>query len=89
MQTRSMALYLAEHNINVNAIAPGIMDTEGLRMILDPLNIDPETTFTSRIPLGRLGTAEDVARGVLFLASKASDYITGECLFIDGGVVHA
>jgi 2-deoxy-D-gluconate 3-dehydrogenase len=89
MLTRSMALFLAKHRIKVNAVAPGIIDTRGFRAAVDSMGIDPLVTFAPRIPLQRLGTPEDVARGVLFLASNAADYITGVCLFIDGGLVHA
>ena len=88
MFTRSMALSLARHKINVNAVAPGVIDTRGFRIIMEELKIDPEATFAPRIPVGRMGRPEDVAGGILFLASKASEYITGICLFIDGGLVH-
>jgi len=89
MFTKGLALFLAKYKINVNAVAPGVIDTEGLRQVLEPYGTDPEETFIKRIPLRRLGTPDDVANGVLFLSSKAADYITGECLFVDGGAVHA
>ncbi len=88
MLTRSLARSLAKHNINVNAVAPGVIDTEGLRATLGPYGTDPVDAFGPIIPLRRLGTPEDISQGVLFLVSRASDYITGECLFIDGGIVH-
>lgn len=81
--TRTLALELAAHNINVNAIAPGyyrtqltealFRDEEGYRWVL------------SRIPLGRPGMPEDLAGSAVFLASSASDYVTGQVLFVDGG----
>lgn len=81
--TRTLALELAAHNINVNAIAPGyyrtqltealFQDEEGYRWVL------------SRIPLGRPGIPEDLAGSAVFLASSASDYVTGQVLFVDGG----
>lgn len=88
MLTKTSALYLARYKINVNAVAPGVIETQGVRDVLEKYGTDPEKAFTKRIPLRRLGTPEDVANGVLFLCAKASDYITGECLFIDGGIVH-
>lgn len=89
MFTKSMAKFLARYQINVNAVAPGVIDTQGMRAVMDSFNSNPEDAFLKRIPLRRLGTPEDVARGVLFFASKASDYITGQCLFIDGGFIIA
>ena len=81
-------LFLAKDRINVNAVAPGIIDTPGFKAAVCSMGFDPSVAFIPRIPMQRLGTPEDVARGVLFLTSKAVDYIIGECLFIDGGLVH-
>jgi NAD(P)-dependent dehydrogenase (short-subunit alcohol dehydrogenase family) len=89
MFTKSMAKFLARYRINVNAVAPGVIDTQGMRAVMDSFNSNPEDAFLKRIPLRRLGTPEDVARGILFFASKASDYVTGQCLFIDGGFIIA
>jgi NAD(P)-dependent dehydrogenase (short-subunit alcohol dehydrogenase family) len=89
MFTKSMAVFLARYKINVNAVAPGVIDTKGMRAVMDSFDSNPEDAFLKRIPLRRLGTPEDVARGVLFFASKASDYVTGQCLFIDGGFIIA
>ena len=82
--TRVLALELAEFNIRVNAIAPGVIKTP---MSWRYWN-DPELLKTSeaRIPIGRLGTPEEVASAVLFLASDAGSYITGQTLLVDGGV---
>ena len=83
MLTKSMALELGPAGINVNAIAPGIIETEMTEGMLK----DPKTTqnFLSKIPLARVGKAEDIAAAVLFLASDLSNYLTGETLVIDGG----
>jgi NAD(P)-dependent dehydrogenase (short-subunit alcohol dehydrogenase family) len=83
--TRCWALEWAPHNINVNAVAPSFVMTEMTR----DLFADPEVSkqLLERIPLGRLGTVEDIASAVVFLASDASDYITGHTLFVDGGWV--
>jgi 2-deoxy-D-gluconate 3-dehydrogenase len=81
--TRTLALELATHNINVNAIAPGYYRTQ----LTEALFHDEEgyRWVLSRIPLGRPGIPEDLAGAAVFLASSASDYVTGQVLFVDGG----
>lgn len=81
--TKALALELAPHNINVNAVAPGYVRTH----MTEAAFKDKKTTewMLSRIPLGRFGTPEDIGNAALFLASPASDYLTGEVIFIDGG----
>ncbi len=83
MLTRSLAKELAPHRIRVNAIAPGAIETPGASGALQ----DPavRNAFVSRIPLARMGAPDDIARGVVYLASEASDYVTGSTLVIDGG----
>jgi len=90
--TQTMALALAEHKINVNAVAPGIVDTpfwdEVDKQFAKLLNMEigePKRTFTKSIPLGRIEQPEDVAGAVSFLASSDADYITQQCLNVDGG----
>jgi NAD(P)-dependent dehydrogenase (short-subunit alcohol dehydrogenase family) len=81
--TRVMATEWAPYHINVNAISPAAVDTpfiDGLKK--DRHRLDREL---ERIPLGRIGTPEDVAGAAVFLASRASDFVTGHNLFIDGG----
>ena len=82
--TRCLATEWAPFHINVNAIAPGLIDTD---MVASRLENDPKSRKTAleRIPLGRLGEAREVALLVLFLASEASDYLTGQIFTIDGG----
>jgi D-sorbitol dehydrogenase (acceptor) len=89
---QSMALALAPHKINVNAIAPGIVDTpfwdEVDRQFARLLNMEigePKRTFTQSIPMGRIEQPEDVAAAAVFLASSDADYITQQCLNVDGG----
>jgi D-sorbitol dehydrogenase (acceptor) len=89
---QSMALALAPHKINVNAIAPGIVDTpfwdEVDKQFAELLNMEigePKRTFTQSIPLGRIEQPDDVAGAAVFLASSDADYITQQCLNVDGG----
>ncbi len=92
MMTRSLAVELARHQINVNAVAPGAIQTPGAAAgsaaMLAGSNLIPEQiaqAFTQRIPLGRQGAPDDIARVVLFLASHLADYMTGETVVVDGG----
>lgn len=82
--TRGLAKELAEYKINVNAVAPGMTETPGLENAMGGWKPD---AITGRIPLGRLGTPDDIAKTVLFMASDAADYITGALLFVDGGLL--
>ena len=81
--TKSMAKELAKRNINVNAVAPGFIQTDMTSVL--PENVKEE--FLKSIPLMRIGKPEDIANTVLFLASEYSDYITGQVINIDGGMV--
>jgi 3-oxoacyl-[acyl-carrier protein] reductase len=82
MLTRAMALELGEHGIRVNAVLPGYIDVaEGGRHLSDAYR----RTARAAAPLGRAGTAEDVARAVLLLASPLADYVSGACVVVDGG----
>jgi 2-deoxy-D-gluconate 3-dehydrogenase len=83
MLTRAFAQELGRHNITVNAIAPGGIETPGAQASLtSDTDMGP---FIARIPLGRQGTPDDVAKVALFLASGAADYITGDLIVVDGG----
>ncbi|SPE30809.1 2-deoxy-D-gluconate 3-dehydrogenase [Candidatus Sulfopaludibacter sp. SbA3] len=81
--TRLMANELAPHHINVNAVAPGYMATENTA----PLRADPgrNAEILGRLPAGRWGMPEDLQGALVFLASAASDYVTGYTLAVDGG----
>ncbi len=92
MVTKALALEFGPHNINVNAIAPGGIQTPGGQAqsatILQATNMPYEEltkAFTARIPLGHMGEPDDIAKVVLFLASSASDYMTGGLIVVDGG----
>ncbi len=91
--TRSAALLLAPHKIRVNALCPGIIDTDGWvrvdKAITSALGEPPGTEFrraVGTVPLGRAGTPADVAGVATFLASADSDYLTGQTINIDGGI---
>lgn len=81
--TKSIAKELASRNILANAIAPGYMDTNMTRDLSD----EQRDALLSQIPLGKLGTGDDVASVALFLASEMASYITGQVLVVDGGMV--
>jgi 3-oxoacyl-[acyl-carrier protein] reductase len=81
--TKAVARELASRNVLVNAVAPGFIDSDMTRALTD----DQRNALIPRIPLGRLGTGGDVAGAVLFLASNLADYITGQVLVVDGGMV--
>lgn len=81
--TKSIAKELASRNILANAIAPGFMDTNMTRDLSD----EQRDALLSQIPLGKLGTGDDVASVALFLASEMASYITGQVLVVDGGMV--
>jgi 3-oxoacyl-[acyl-carrier protein] reductase len=78
---RTAAIELAKYKININAVEPGNIMTEGL----DANGTEYINNMIRAIPLGRLGTPEDIAHAILFLASKEASYITGQNLIIDGG----
>lgn len=80
--TRAMSMELASKGITVNAVAPGVIDSEMTR----PLRDVAGDRILARIPLGRFGTPADVAGVVRFLASPAARYITGEIVHVDGGL---
>jgi NAD(P)-dependent dehydrogenase (short-subunit alcohol dehydrogenase family) len=93
--TQQTARALARHNITVNALCPGIIDTDFNRRLDELLGVqqqglEPGEFLRQRVagvPLGRIGTAEDVANAVAFLASPAASYITGQSLNVDGGII--
>jgi acetoin reductase-like protein len=89
---QSMALALAEHKINVNAIAPGMVDTpfwdevdKQFAKLLDLPVGEPKRRFAKAIPMGRMSVPEDVTGMAVFLASSDSDYITQQTYNVDGG----
>lgn len=81
---KQLAAELAPHNINVNLVAPTFVRTEQVAAML----ADPQfyTALTARIPLGRIAEPDDVMQAILFLVSSASNFITGQTLYLDGGI---
>ncbi len=82
--TQQMAIEWGGSGIRVNAVAPGLIDGG----MSEPIYADPVTRAAreSKVPAGRLGTVDDIAQAVLFLASEAASYITGQNILVDGGV---
>ena len=80
--TKAVARELASRGITVNAVAPGFVDTD----MTDALSDSAKENLISQIPLGRTGKPQDIANAVLFLASDAAGYITGQVLSVDGGM---
>ena len=81
--TKSVARELASRNVCVNAVAPGFIATE----MTEVLSEDYMNKMKEMIPLGKLGNTKDIANMVLFLAGNQSDYITGQVIHVDGGMV--
>ncbi len=82
--TKTLALEAAEHDVTVNAVSPGAIDT--------PLNLKAYTpqvrkTYEERIPLGRIGAEEEISDVIVFMASHGSRYLTGQEIVVDGGLV--
>lgn len=84
--TRSGAAEFGPRNIRVNAIAPGSTPTEGANLVVSE---EAWERRRQRVPLGRLGAPEDIANAAVFLASDKSSFITGDILFVDGGITYA
>jgi 2-deoxy-D-gluconate 3-dehydrogenase len=94
MVTKSLALELAKHGIQVNMIAPGGVATEGTSRPLEGSGMTAEETrafmqrfVDTKIPLGRIGEPDDIAKAAVFLSSSASDYMTGATVVVDGGML--
>jgi 3-oxoacyl-[acyl-carrier protein] reductase len=83
--TRSLAQEVGSRNLTVNTVAPGFIDTDMTRALTE----EQRKGLLDKIPLGRLGAAEDIAQTVLFLASPGAGYITGETIHVNGGMYMA
>ena len=83
--TKSLAIEYAKKNITLNCVSPGFIQTTMTDKIVESI----KATLTSRIPMSKLGTAEDVANTVAFLSSDLASYITGETIHVNGGMYMA
>ena len=81
--TKALANEWARHGINVNAIAPGYMETDNTVALRQ--DVDRSRQISERIPAGRWGTPRDLAGAVIYLSSPAADYVHGHVLVVDGG----
>jgi len=81
--TRSLAKELGPRNINVNCIAPGFFETP----MTGALTEDQKEKILNKVPMGRLGNPKEIAHAAVFLASHMSDYVTGQVLTVDGGMI--
>ncbi len=93
MFTKNFALEMGAHKVQVNAIAPGGIATPGTAAPLEGSGMSQEEmqammeAFTARIPMGRMGEPDDIAKVAAFLASSGADYMTGEIVVVDGGML--
>jgi len=83
--SKSLAIEYAKKNITINCISPGFIQSR----MTDNIEESVKSTLTSKIPMSRLGTGEDVSNSVVFLSSDAASYITGETLHVNGGMYMA
>ena len=81
--SKSLAREIGSRNITVNVVAPGFIDTDMTRVLPE----DQRGAMLAQVPLGRLGESRDIANAVLFLASGAAAYVTGETLHVNGGML--
>jgi len=81
--SKSLAREVGSRNITINVIAPGFIDTDMTRVLAE----EQRQVMLNQVPLGRLGEAQDIADSVVFLASDAAGYITGETLHVNGGML--
>lgn len=84
LMLKQHAMELAPHNINVNGVAPTFVATDMTTQMLADEKF--KTPLLARIPLGRLATPEDIANATLFFCSPAADFVTGQILYVDGGI---
>ncbi len=85
MLTRAMAVEWARHNLQINGIGPGYIDTEMTRPLIE--NPEFDSWVKARTPAGRWGRPEDLVGAAVFLASSASDFVNGQIIYVDGGLL--
>ena len=87
MLTRAMAVEWAKHGLQCNALGPGYIDTPLNKALIE--NVEFNRWICGRTPAGRWGKPEEVAGAAVFLASAASDFVNGQILYVDGGLLSA
>lgn len=85
--SKNFALEMGKQGIRVNVVAPGGITTEGTKKMMGTAGEEILKQFAAKIPMGRMGEPDDIAKAVLFLASDASAYMTGSIVVVDGGVL--
>ena len=85
--TKALALEWAPHNIRVNALGPALVITPGTKHIAE--NPELAKKYAAAVPLGRIGMPEDMAGAVIFLASDAAAFVSGQTIYVDGGLTAA
>ena len=80
--TKSLAMEVATRGVNVNCIAPGMIESD----MIDSLNEKQRENILSRIPMAKLGSPDNIADACIFLGSEMSDYITGQTIHVNGGM---
>ena len=83
--SKSLAIEYAKKNITINCVSPGFIQSSMTDRIVESI----KAALTSRIPMSRLGTGEDVSNTVAFLSSESASYITGETIHVNGGMYMA
>lgn len=86
MLTKVAAMELAQYGVNVNAVAPGLIDVPSQRAE-ENISTAYKTRYLQEVPLGRMGETPDIANMVLFLASDAADWVSGQLFLVDGGLM--
>lgn len=86
MLTKVLAMELGEYNINVNAVAPGLIDVPSQRAE-ENISSEYKRSYLNELPLGRIGEVEDITHMVLFLCSEEANWITGQLMLVDGGLM--
>src|SRR6202035_1476323 len=80
---KSLALEYGRYGIRINVVSPGVVRTPATAGALEP---EQDAAMAEKVPLGRIGVPEDIAKAVLFFASPLADYVSGQVLAVDGGV---
>jgi 3-oxoacyl-[acyl-carrier protein] reductase len=86
MLTKVLAMELGEYQVNVNAVAPGLIDVPSQRAE-ENISSEYKRSYLNELPLGRIGEVEDITHMVMFLCSEEANWITGQLMLVDGGLM--